>query len=123
MTEFKKTLVLGASSKPGRVSGEAVLRLREAGHEVVAVGMQENQIGDVYIQMDKPLNIENLHTISLYLNPSRQKEYYDYIISLRPKRILFNPGTENLELESLAHQNHIETEQACTLVLLSLGAY
>jgi hypothetical protein len=73
--------------------------------------------------MDKPLNIENLHTISLYLNPSRQKEYYDYLISLRPKRIIFNPGTENLELESLAHQNHIETEQACTLVLLSLGAY
>jgi hypothetical protein len=69
------------------------------------------------------LNIENLHTISLYLNPSRQKEYYDYLISLRPKRIIFNPGTENLELESLAHQNQIETEQACTLVLLSLGAY
>lgn len=123
MIAFKKTLVLGASSKPGRVSGEAVLRLREVGHEVVAVGMQENQIGDVNIQIESPLKIENLHTISLYLNPSRQKDYYDYLISLKPKRIIFNPGTENIELEALAHQHQIETEQACTLVLLSLGAY
>ena len=123
MTEKKITLVLGASSKPGRVSGEAVLKLRAAGHEVRAVGMQEEMLGDVLIQKEKPFPIENLHTVSLYLNPERQKEYYDYIISLKPKRILFNPGTENEALKKLAHQNQIETEEACTLVLISLGAY
>lgn len=122
MTEIKKTLVIGASSKPGRVSGEAVLRLRDAGHEVLAIGMKEDHIGDVLVQTNKP-NIENLHTISLYLNPERQKEYYDYLLGLKPKRIIFNPGTENMELENFAHQHQIETERACTLVLLSLGAY
>lgn len=122
MTEIKKTLVIGASSKPGRVSGEAVLRLRDAGHDVSAIGVQEDYIGDVLVQTNKPV-IENLHTISLYLNLERQKEYYEYILHLKPKRIIFNPGTENMELENFAHQHQIETERACTLVLLSLGAY
>lgn len=122
MTEIKKTLVIGASSKPGRVSGEAVLHLRDAGHDVSAIGVQEDYIGDVLVQTNKPV-IENLHTISLYLNPERQKEYYEYILHLKPKRIIFNPGTENMELENFAHQHQIETERACTLVLLSLGAY
>jgi predicted CoA-binding protein len=123
MTEVKKTLVLGASSKPGRVSREAVLKLRAAGHDVVAIGMQEEPLGDVIIQKDKPTPIHDLHTISLYLNPERQKEYYDYLLELKPKRILFNPGTENEELKKLALQHKIETEEACTLVLISLDAY
>ncbi len=121
---MKKTLVIGASSKPGRVSREAVLKLREAGHEVIAIGAQEDKIGDISIQTGHPLNnMGDLHTVTLYLNPDRQTEYYDYLIALKPKRIIFNPGTENPFLEKLARENNIETEEACTLVLLSLGAY
>jgi predicted CoA-binding protein len=120
---MKKTLVIGASSKPGRVSREAVLKLREAGHEVIAIGAQEDIVGDVYIQTGHPFIMDDLHTVSLYLNPNRQTDYYEYLLSLKPKRIIFNPGTENPVLERLAHENNIETEQACTLVLLSLGAY
>ena len=120
---MKKTLVIGASSKPGRVSREAVLKLREAGHEVFAIGAQEEKIGDVSIQTGHPFIMDDLHTVSLYLNPTRQTDYYEYLLSLKPKRIIFNPGTENPVLERLAHENNIETEQACTLVLLSLGAY
>lgn len=121
---MKKTLVIGASSKPGRVSKEAVLKLREAGHEVIAIGAQAGRIGEISIQTGHPLNnVDDLHTVTLYLNPERQIEYYDYLISLKPKRIIFNPGTENAILEELARKNNIETEQACTLVLLSLGAY
>lgn len=122
MDNSKKTLVIGASSKPGRVSGEAVLRLKEAGYGVIAIGVQEDLIGDVLVQTDHP-DIENLHTISLYLNPTRQEAYYEYILKLKPKRIIFNPGTENIELEKMAHLHQIETERACTLVLLSLNAY
>ena len=120
---MKKTLVIGASSKPGRVSREAVLKLREAGHEVIAIGAQEDKIGDVSIQTGHPFIMDDLHTATLYLNPERQTEYYDYLLGLKPKRILFNPGTENPILEKLAQQHDIETEQAWTLVLLSLGAY
>ena len=85
--------------------------------------MQEDKVGDVSIQTGHPLNTNDLDTITLYLNQDRQTDYYDYLMALKPKRILFNPGTENPVLEKLAHQNNIETEQACTLVLLSLGAY
>ena len=121
---MKKTLVIGASSKLGRVSREAVLKLREAGHEVIAIGAQEDKIGDISIQTGHPLNnMGDLHTVTLYLNPDRQTEYYDYLMALKPKRIIFNPGTENPVLEKLARENNIETEEACTLVLLSLGAY
>jgi predicted CoA-binding protein len=120
---MKKTLVIGASSKPGRVSREAVLKLRAAGHDVIAIGAQEDKIGDISIQTGHPLNMDDLHTVILYLNPNRQIDYYDYIMALKPKRIIFNPGTENPFLEKLARENNIETEEACTLVLLSLGAY
>jgi predicted CoA-binding protein len=123
MSEYKKTLVLGASSKPGRASGEAVTKLRKAGHEVVAIGAQEGQIGDVLVRTDQPIFIDELHTISLYLNPTHQTAFYDYLLTLKPKRIIFNPGTENEEFEKLAQQNQINTERACTLVLLSLNTY
>ena len=84
----------------------------------------EDKIGDISIQTGHPLNnMDDLHTVTLYLNPDRQTEYYDYLIALKPKRIIFNPGTENPFLKKLARENNIETEEACTLVLLSLGAY
>ncbi|MDX2072012.1 MAG: CoA-binding protein [Haliscomenobacter sp.] len=119
---MKKTLVLGASENPARVSYDAIRRLTSKGHEVVAVGLREATIFGVDIQKGQP-QAEEIDTITLYLNPERQKEYYDYILGLQPKRIIFNPGTENFELLRLAKEKGIETEFACTLVMLSVGQY
>ncbi len=118
----KKTLVLGASSKAGRYSNMAVRKLKAYGHEVIAVGRRTGKIDDTEIVYEKP-EIKDLDTVTLYLNPNNQKPYYDYILQLKPKRIIFNPGTENPELEQLAHQNNIEPIEACTLVLLSIKQY
>jgi predicted CoA-binding protein len=118
----KKTLVLGASANPERYSYLAVRRLRNAGHLVSAIGRKPATVGDVEIVPDK-LVITDVDTVTLYLNPANQKEYYDYILSLHPKRIIFNPGAENPELEALASAHGIEPVEACTLVLLSTGQY
>jgi predicted CoA-binding protein len=115
-------MVLGASANPERYSNLAVRRLRNAGHSVSAVGRKPATVGDVEIVADK-LVITDVDTVTLYLNPANQKEYYDYILSLHPKRIIFNPGAENPELEALASAHGIEPVEACTLVLLSTGQY
>ena len=118
----KTTLVLGASSNPSRYSNIAINRLRRHAHPVVAIGKRTGTVADVPVETQtKP--IEELDTITLYLNPTNQKPYYDYIVSLKPKRIIFNPGTENEELEELAREHGIKTMDACTLVLLSTGQY
>lgn len=119
---MKKTIVLGASTNPQRVSHEAVLRLKAKGYQVVPVGIKKGDIGGIDIVNGTPA-MEQVDTITLYLNPRRQKEYYDYILGLNPKRIIFNPGTENPELINLAKAANIETEIACTLVMLSLNDY
>ena len=122
MPEVKKTLVLGASDNPGRYSYLAVHRLRGKGHPVVAIGKKTGKVADVEIQKgEQPAS--DIDTVTLYLNPMHQKNYYDYIVSLRPRRIIFNPGTENDELAVLAEQNGIKTLEACTLVMLSTGQY
>jgi uncharacterized protein len=118
----KKTLVLGASDQPHRYSYLAIQRLRNNGHDVVGIGKHTGQVSDVTIETEKrPL--ENIDTVTLYLNPVHQKQYYDYILSLKPKRIIFNPGAENDELKQLALQNNIRPMEACTLVMLSTGQY
>lgn len=117
-----KTLVLGASLKADRYSNQAVRKLRAHDVETVAFGMENGEISGVNI--DKELMpYAHIHTVTLYLNPSRQKEFYDYIISLNPKRVIFNPGTENAELQALLTENNIAFEEACTLVMLSIGNY
>lgn len=118
----KKTLVLGASDNPARYSYLAINRLRGRGHPVVAIGLRRVMAGDVDIETEKK-PFEGVDTVTLYLNSTRQKEYYDYILSLHPKRIIFNPGAENDELFALAQANGIQTMEACTLVLLSTGSY
>ncbi len=118
----KKTLVLGASDNPQRYSYLAVNRLRASGHEVVAIGHKKTTVADVAVQTEK-IPLQDIDTVTLYLNPQRQKEYYDYILSLHPKRIIFNPGAENDELYDLAKENNIKPVEACTLVLLSTGQY
>ena len=118
----KKTLVLGASDNPSRYSFIAIQRLRGNGHPVVAIGRKNTKVGDVPIVITKE-NFDAVDTVTLYLNPRHQQEYYDYILSLHPKRIIFNPGTENDELVALAAQNGISTKEACTLVMLSTNQY
>lgn len=122
MNELKKTLVIGASDNPSRYSFLAVQRLRSKGHPVVAIGHKKTIVEDVTVETD-PIPFVDIDTISLYLNPSHQPAYYDYILSLHPKRIIFNPGTENDELIALAEKQQIKTLQACTLVMLSSNLY
>lgn len=117
----KKTLVLGASENPSRYSFLAINKLRRYEHPVVAIGRKPGKVQDVEFSSERPHT--DVDTVTLYLNPLHQKEYYDYIVSLKPRRIIFNPGTENEELISLAEQNGIEPVEACTLVMLSTGQY
>ena len=120
--EKKKTLVLGASENPARYSNLAINRLKNNQHPVFAIGRRKGIVAGISIETDK-IQLKGIDTITLYLNPAHQKEYYDYIISLHPKRIIFNPGTENDELAELALKNNIKPQEACTLVLLSTGQY
>ena len=118
----KKTLVLGASEKSDRYSNMAVKKLVANNHDVIAIGNKEGEINNLKILKDTPA-IDGVDTVTLYLNPANQKPYYDYILSLNPKRIIFNPGTENEELEKLVEDKGIKTMEACTLVLLSTNQY
>lgn len=122
MDEKKKTLVLGASTNPARYSNLAIKKLRSHQHPVIGVGKRKGTVDDVKIETDHVL-VQGIDTVTLYLNPTNQKEYYDYILDMRPKRIIFNPGTENEELIRKAKENNIEPVVACTLVLLSTGQY
>jgi len=122
MNENKKTLVLGASDNPSRYSYLAVNRLRSHGHPVVAIGKKNAMVADVPIEKEKK-DWKDVDTVTLYLNPTHQQQYYDYILSLKPKRIIFNPGAENDELADRAIKNGITPVEACTLVLLSTNQY
>lgn len=117
-----KTLVLGASENPDRYSNKAIVKLRSKNQEVVAIGRRAGSVNGVTIQT-QPVPSDDIETVTLYLNPDHQKPYYDYILSLKPKRIIFNPGAENEELERLAVKNGIDVLEACTLVMLSTGQY
>lgn len=117
-----KTLIIGASDKPQRYSYRALKLLQKYNHEVVAIGRREMKIDGVHVQTDEP-KFSDVHTVTLYVNPQLQKGYYDYIISLKPKRVIFNPGTENLEFYSKLKAENIQVEEACTLVMLSTNQY
>ncbi|MGQ0740340.1 MAG: CoA-binding protein [Bacteroidota bacterium] len=118
----KKTLVLGASDNPSRYSFLAIQRLRSHGHPVVAVGRKNTKVADVSVGTEQE-SFTDIDTVTLYLNPQHQQQYYDYILSLHPKRVIFNPGAENEELAQLAKQKGIVTKEACTLVMLSTNQY
>jgi hypothetical protein len=120
--EKKLTVVLGASPNPERYSNMAVNRLTAKGHPVVAIGNRAATIGDIPVITEHP-PLEKVDTVTMYLNPIVQKEYYDYILQLQPRRIIFNPGAENPELEEIAREHNIQPVEACTLVLLSTGQF
>lgn len=122
MTSSKKTLVLGASENPSRYSYLAMRRLHAHHHPVIAVGKKEGVVDGMSIHKQQ-VQEDGVDTVTLYLNPQNQKQYYDYILGLHPKRIIFNPGTENDELIQLAEEQNIEPVVGCTLVMLSTGQY
>jgi uncharacterized protein len=118
----KKTIVLGASTNEERYSNMAVKKLLLYKHPIIAIGNKKGSINDVQIinQFDAQKDID---TITIYLSAANQQPYYNDILATKPKRIIFNPGAENLELALLAQNNGIETIDACTLVMLSTGQY
>jgi predicted CoA-binding protein len=122
MIKNKKTLVLGASTKPARYSFMAIEKLVEKGHSVLAIGQNAGEVAGIKIQT-KAVPLKNIDTVTLYLNPLRQRDYYNYIVEAQPKRVVFNPGTENPEFYQLLKLNDIKVEVACTLVLLATNQF
>jgi uncharacterized protein len=121
---MRKTVVVGATTDPSRYAFMAANMLKEHGFEVVPVGIKKGDVaGERILDLRTKPEIEEVDTITLYLGPRNQREWYDYLLSLKPKRIIFNPGTENVEFENLARSQGIQTEEACTLVLLRVGAF
>lgn len=118
----KKTLVIGASLNPIRYSNSAIKKLVSKNIDVVAIGLRSGSVSGISINTKK-VSFNNIHTVTLYLNSQRQKDYYDYIIALKPVRVIFNPGTENQDLYALLSEKGIKYEVACTLVLLSTNQY
>lgn len=119
---MKKVVVIGASPTPSRYAYKCVRMLDDHGYSVIPIGKQKGKINDIPIQIDQP-EIENVDTITLYLNPKHSDEITPYIFSLNPRRIIFNPGAENPRLEKLANEKGIKTTNMCTLVMLSTGAF
>jgi predicted CoA-binding protein len=119
---MKKTLVLGASNNPGRYSNKAMRMLHQHGIETVGIGKRKDDTTAFPILDSIDLR-EKFHTVSIYLSPENQKNYYQDILTLKPERVIFNPGSENPELVQLLEENNIPFEHACTLVLLSTGQF
>lgn len=122
MSNNKTTVVIGASPNADRYSYKATISLQNHQHTVYPVGLRKGIINGLEIITDKPA-LENIDTVTLYVGPDNQPYWYDYILSLKPKRIIFNPGTENPDFEKMAADQGIETTEACTLVLLSIKQY
>lgn len=116
---MKKTVIIGATTNQGRYAYLAASMLTEYNHEIVPVGIRDGAVfGKEILDIFKKPPIEDVHTVTLYIGPQRQPEHYDYILSLKPKRIIFNPGTENNEFIKRAEDQGVETLEACTLVML-----
>lgn len=118
----KKTLVIGGSPNPLRYSNKAIRKLISYRHSVVSLGLRESEVDSVEIQTGFP-DFENIHTVTMYVGPARQPEYYNYVLGLNPTRIVFNPGTENDEFISIARDKGIDVIEHCTLVMLNNGLY
>ncbi len=119
---MKKTLVIGASLNEYRYSNMAIRSLVDHNINVIAIGLRKGIVAGVNIELGEP-DFQDIDTVTLYLNAQRQEQYYDYIISLLPNRVIFNPGAENIEFAKLLEKQNIQFENTCTLVLLSTGQY
>jgi uncharacterized protein len=115
----KKTVIVGATDNRSRYAYLAANMLKEYDHEIVPLGIKSGSVaGHEILDIRKKPEIKDVDTITLYIGPPRQPEWYDYFLSLNPKRIIFNPGTENPEFEKLAADRGVEVLEACTLVML-----
>lgn len=124
MTIQKTTLVIGASENPERYAYKAIQLLNHYQHSVLALGLRNGMVGTTTIVKDiATFKDQAIDTVTLYINPKLQAAQYQAILDLKPKRVIFNPGTENLEFETLLNENGILTEEACTLVMLKTGQY
>jgi predicted CoA-binding protein len=119
---MKNTLIIGASPNPSRYAFKAAQMLKSKGHDIINVGIKTGAVAGVTIEQPGTIH-DDVHTITLYIGPHLQSSYYDYILKTNPKRVIFNPGTENSELEELLIENAIEPIEACTLVMLATGQY
>jgi predicted CoA-binding protein len=119
---MKKTLVIGASENPERYSNKAIRALLGHKHEVVAIGLRSGQVDGMAFGSEQKA-FDQVDTVTLYVGPQNQPGYYDYIIGLKPRRVIFNPGTENPEFIKRLEAAGIYPEVACTLVLLATGQY
>lgn len=119
----KTTMVLGASSNPERYSFRAVRTLQCRNIPVIAVGLRDYDKDNLTIRKGKPADTGPIHTVTLYMNANNQKEYYDYILSLDPKRVIFNPGTTNPEFASILREKGIEVVDDCMLVMIQCGKF
>ena len=120
----KKTVIVGASSKPGRYAQIAGRMLKEYNHPIISLGLKGEEVfGETILDIKQKPDLKEVDTITLYVSPKHQEGWYDYLISLNPKRIIFNPGTENPELIEIAKAENIETVIGCTLVMLRSNQY
>ena len=119
---MSKIVVLGATPNRDRYSYKAVKALRKRHYDVVALGVQKGEIAGIVIQNDRPV-LDDVDAVMLYLNPERQKPLYEYILSIKPRRIIFNPGTDNEELADLAEKNGIEVVRQCALIMLTSDTF
>jgi predicted CoA-binding protein len=122
MSEQKRTAVFGASIKPDRYSNRAINMLREYGHPVEAIGLRAGRVADVDIQTGQP-DLQDVHTVTMYLGPQNQPPHYDYILGMNPRRVIFNPGTENPEFAEKLRAQGIDVVESCTLIMLGSGAF
>jgi hypothetical protein len=124
MNDHKKTLIFGATPNPSRYAHTAAKMLHEINIPFVPVGIKSGEtFGKKILDLKEKPTISDVHTITMYVGPQNQKEWYDYILSLKPKRMIFNPGSENKELMDIADKAGIEVLPACTLVMLSTGQF
>jgi len=119
---MKNTLIIGATPNPTRYAYRAAQMLKAKGHSIINVGIKSGEVAGVAIEKQGEVH-HDVHTITLYVGPALQEQYFDYILQTNPKRVIFNPGTENDELEVLLKTNGIEPVEACTLVMLATGQY
>jgi uncharacterized protein len=120
----KKTVIIGASTNPSRYAYIAAEMLTRYKHDIIPVGIKKGEVmGAQILDINQRPRVDEADTVTLYIGPQHQPEHYDYLLSLKPKRFIFNPGTENLEFEKLVEESGAEAVQACTLVMLRTGQY
>lgn len=119
---MKNTLIIGATPNPSRYAYRAAHMLKSKGHSIINIGIKTGDLAGVAIERPEKIH-DDVHTVTLYIGPALQDGYFDYIVETNPKRVIFNPGTENEKLEAVLKANGIESVEACTLVLLSTGQY